>query len=73
MVPRVIQELLGAKLVTPPPSSEDIPSPLTVDGEVVEGCLAAEPANLGIGLAVPPPTQLVGPSSREGSQRVHPP
>jgi hypothetical protein len=72
MVPRVIQELLGAKLVTPPPSSEDIPSPLTVDGEVVEGCLAAEPADLGIGLAMPPP-QSVGPSSRVGSQRVHPP
>jgi hypothetical protein len=37
----VIQAVLmpgpGAKLVTPPPSAEDIPSPPAVDGEVVEG------------------------------------
>jgi hypothetical protein len=42
MVPRVVEELLGIKLVTPPPpSTKDIPSPPAVEGEVVERCTPA--------------------------------
>jgi hypothetical protein len=37
LLPHVIKELLGAKLVTPPPLAEDIPSAPAVEGEVVEG------------------------------------
>jgi hypothetical protein len=36
-VPRVVEELLGAKLVAPPPSTVDNPSPLAVGGKVEEG------------------------------------
>jgi hypothetical protein len=43
LVPRVIEELLCAKLVAPPPSIVDIPSPLAVGGQggggVSSGCL----------------------------------
>jgi hypothetical protein len=41
LVPHIIEELLGAKLVAPPSSSEDIPSSSVVAGEVVEGCICA--------------------------------
>jgi hypothetical protein len=34
-VPCVVKEILGAKLVTPPSSAKDIPSPPAVEGEVV--------------------------------------
>jgi hypothetical protein len=63
-VPHVIMELLGTKLVAPPPLAEDIPSPPTVEGEVVEGCpvvvcapspqvVSAKSAALGAGLTTP--------------------
>jgi hypothetical protein len=39
LVPCVVKELLGATLVAPPSSAEDIPSPPVVEGEVVEGSL----------------------------------
>jgi hypothetical protein len=38
LVPRVVKELLGAKLVTSTPLAKDILSPLAVEGKVVEGC-----------------------------------
>jgi hypothetical protein len=80
-VARVVKELLGAKLVTPHPSTEDIPSPPVVEGEVMEGCpvligfpsplaASAKPAALGV---APPPPLSTGSSNREGSQRVLPP
>jgi hypothetical protein len=40
-VPHIIDELLGRELVTPPPSTEVIPSPSSVEGRVVEGCSVA--------------------------------
>jgi hypothetical protein len=60
LLPHVIKELLGAKLVTPPPLAEDIPSAPAVEGEVVEGvqrsvcapsppAASAEPTALGAG------------------------
>jgi hypothetical protein len=77
LVPRVIEELLDTKLVAPPPSAKDIPSPLAMEGEGVQGCpvivcpsspltVRAELAALGVGLA----PLLAGPASCDRSQRV---
>jgi hypothetical protein len=40
LVPHVVKELLGARLVTPPPLAKDIPSPPVVESMVVKGCPA---------------------------------
>jgi hypothetical protein len=63
-VPRVVKELLDARLVATPPSVEDIFSPSVMEGVVVEGCPAvvcapnppaasAKPVALGASPAAP--------------------
>jgi hypothetical protein len=48
LVPRIVEELLGTKLVAPPPLTKDTPYPPTVVGKVVEGCSVA--------ICAPPPS-----------------
>jgi hypothetical protein len=79
-VARVVKELLSAKLVTPHPSTEDIPSPPVVEGEVMEGCpvligfpsplaASAKPAALGV---APPPCRQAHLTGRARRGSFHP-
>jgi hypothetical protein len=82
LVPRVVEELLGTKLVSPP-MAKDIPCPLVVVGTVAKGELVAAPT----AKDTPCPPAVVGkvvegcsvvdcappPSSRNASVVVHGP